>query len=215
MARKSSSDDDQGNPQSAGHSDDLGGDLGDSQSARKGGDNHPQESVSKADRELFRESVGPLRRIHSDRPPDTDEASPRPVPTFSRADEEEVLGELLSPIHDSDFGEAFYAQPGLQTRTIRKLKRGQFRIDAELDLHAMTESTARRTLVEFLNACQKEDSRCVRVIHGKGLRSGTEGPVIKPMVERELRQRKQVLAFCSARPVHGGSGAVYVLLRRG
>jgi DNA-nicking Smr family endonuclease len=137
---------------------------------------------------------------------------------FSRADEQDVLDELLNPGddsgHDAGLGETFYAQPGLQTKVIRKLKRGQFRIDAELDLHAMTEGTARRTLVQFLNTCQQEGSRCVRVIHGKGLRSGTEGPVIKPMVERELGRRKQVLAFCSARPAHGGSGAVYVLLRR-
>ncbi len=183
-----------------------------------GNDKDRRTPVSEADRELFRESVGPLRRIRRDHPADDDRPSPQPIPVFSRADEEEVLGELLKPGygpgHDPDPGETGYAQPGLQTRTIRKLKRGQFRIDAELDLHAMTEGAARRSLVQFLNACQKEGSRCVRVIHGKGLRSGTEGPVIKPMVERELRRRKQVLAFCSARPVHGGSGAVYVLLRR-
>lgn len=186
-----------------------------SSGGRQGKGKNRRKSVSESDRKLFRESVGPLRRVRSDPPPGDDKPPPRPVPAFSRADEQEVLGELLSPTYDPDLGETFYAQPGLQTRTIRKLKRGQFRIDAELDLHAMTESAARRTLVEFLSECQKEGARCVRVIHGKGLRSGAEGPVIKPMVERELRRRKQVLAFCSARPVHGGAGAVYALLRRG
>ena len=180
-----------------------------------GGKKNRQKPISDEDRKLFRDSVGPLRRLRRDHAPSSDVPTPRPVPTFSRADEQEVIGDLLKPTRDPELGESFYAQPGLQTKTIRTLKRGQFRIDAELDLHAMTENAARRALIEFISECQQEGARCIRVVHGKGLRSGTDGPVIKPMVERELERRDQVLAFCSARPVHGGSGAVYVLLRKG
>lgn len=170
--------------------------------------------VSKKDRQLFRDAVGPLRRIRSDRPPSADAPRRAPVPEFTEADEKNVLDQLLRPSAGSEPGEVMHAQPGVQPKVLKKLRRGQFRIDAETDLHAMTEEAARQHLLDFLDTCRRENLRCVRVVHGKGLRSGHGGPVIKPMVERELTRRKQVLAFCSARPAHGGSGAVYVLLSR-
>jgi DNA-nicking Smr family endonuclease len=86
-------------------------------------------------------------------------------------------------------------------------------VAAELDLHGMTSELARSALREFMAECRRRDHRCVRIIHGKGRGSSNRGPVLKGKVNRWLRQRDDVLAFCSARPVDGGTGALYVLLR--
>ena len=97
---------------------------------------------------------------------------------------------------------------------LRKLRRGQFQIGPALDLHGMTVATAREALTRFLHAARREGRSCVRIIHGKGNGSRHRGPVLKLKINHWLRQRDEVLAFCSARPVDGGTGAIYVLLRR-
>ena len=109
--------------------------------------------------------------------------------------------------------EAFRAgQPGdLQPA----LQRGTYRVAAELDLHGLRWDEAKVVMVRFLAAARDADARCVRIIHGKGLRSKGDGPVIKQRIDGWLRQRSEVLAFCSARREDGGTGAVYVLLRSG
>jgi DNA-nicking Smr family endonuclease len=106
-----------------------------------------------------------------------------------------------------------YGRPGLQRRILRRLRRGHYSLAAELDLHGMTVPVARVALQAFLQECRRRDLRCVRIIHGKGRRSSNEGPVLKVKVDRWLRQREDVLAFCSAQPADGGTGAIYVLLR--
>ena len=99
---------------------------------------------------------------------------------------------------------------------LRKLKRGQFAIEAEIDLHGLGRHAAHDALapVPATTACCR-GLRCVRVIHGKGLRSGPGGPVLKHVVNHWLRKFENVAAFASARPVDGGTGAVYVLLADG
>ena len=97
---------------------------------------------------------------------------------------------------------------------IRQLRRGHFRVDRELDLHGFTVSGAHATLSAFLASALAMDARCVRVIHGKGRRSGPRGPVLKNMVSKVLRKSAAVVAFASARPADGGTGALYVLLAR-
>ena len=86
-------------------------------------------------------------------------------------------------------------------------------IQDELDLHGHTALEARESLVRFLNDCLRNGARCVRIIHGKGLRSKNREPVLKTKVANWLIQRNEVLAFCQARQVDGGSGAVMVLLK--
>ena len=115
-----------------------------------------------------------------------------------------------------DVGEALsYRGEGLQDGVFRRLQRGTFRIGAELDLHGLRWDEAKVAMVRFLAAARDADVRCVRIIHGKGLRSKGDGPVLKQRLDGWLRQRSEVLAYCSARREHGGTGAVYVLLRSG
>jgi DNA-nicking Smr family endonuclease len=133
------------------------------------------------------------------------------------ADERAVLDELLE--HDPDEviesgDQLSYRADGLQESVFRRLRRGAYRIEAELDLHGMNSERAKVALHHFLAESIAQGLRCVRVIHGKGLRSSHQGPVLKQRVDRWLRRTKPVLAFVSARPRHGGTGAVYVLLRR-
>jgi DNA-nicking Smr family endonuclease len=119
-----------------------------------------------------------------------------------------------SPFGDSTQGALFFARPGVQRKVIRKLRRGQFRIEDQLDLHGMTVSKTADALAAFLGECSKRQRRCVRIVHGKGLGSSGRRPVIKQSVDRWLRLRNEVLAFCSAQPGDGGTGAIYVLLKR-
>jgi DNA-nicking Smr family endonuclease len=85
-------------------------------------------------------------------------------------------------------------------------------VQREIDLHGLTVAEAKQALRQFLIAALEARVRCVRIIHGKGLRSGHRGPVLKSAVSAVLRRSGAVLAYVSARPVDGGTGAVYVLL---
>ena len=112
--------------------------------------------------------------------------------------------------HDAD---ASYVRPGLSRLTLRRLRRGEWHTQAELDLHGLTKAEAKHELAEFLLECKHHRIRCVRIIHGKGLRSRNREPVLKHHVRHWLTQRDEVLAYVQARPVDGGSGAVVVLLK--
>ena len=171
--------------------------------------------LSPEDRILFRETVGPVRPVHHDRM--EHRQRPPPEPRLSHDDERQVIDELLSwPVEPDELDtgeELYYRRDGIQNKVLRKLRRGQYRVSAVLDLHGMNVATARQALLEFLHDAKREHMTCVRIIHGKGLRSRHKGPVIKTKVNAWLRQRDDILAFCSARPVDGGTGAIYVLLR--
>lgn len=144
---------------------------------------------------------------------------PRPIPQQTAQDERKVMQELLvSPNEyeheDMQPGDSLsYVQPGIQKQVFKKLKRGQYSIEAELDLHGLTRDEAHQQLNEFIVDIRDRGLRCVRIIHGKGYGSSNRGPVIKPLVNQWLRKRNEILAFCSARPVDGGTGAVYVLVK--
>lgn len=107
-----------------------------------------------------------------------------------------------------------YLRPDSPPPLLRKLRRGQFSVTASLDLHGMTIDEARNTIARFFREQRRELRCCVRIVHGKGNRSIGQIPVLKRMVNHWLPQRDDVIAFCSA-PVHdGGTGAIYVLLRK-
>lgn len=170
------------------------------------------------DRLLFRQTVGPVRRVRCDRVEPL-AARPAPYPRFSAADERQVLADMLSNYFEPaelDTGEElYYRRHGVQQAVLRKLRRGQYLVGAVLDLHGMTVVVAREALAVFLQHARREGLGCVRIVHGKGNGSRHRGPVLKQKINHWLRQRDDTLAFCSARTVDGGTGAVYVLLRRG
>jgi len=106
-----------------------------------------------------------------------------------------------------------FRRPGVREQTLRHLRRGRYPVEDELDLHGLSQAAARDYLADFLAASRNAGLRCVRVVHGKGYRSGARGPVLKIAVNTWLRRHPDVLAFTSARAIDGGTGAVYVLLR--
>ncbi len=167
------------------------------------------------DRALFREAVSdvtPLRHDHHT-------ARPRrrpPRARFTRADRLAVLDESLhGPLGDpmiASGDELSFRRPGVAEVVIRRLRRGEYRVGGELDLHGMTVAESKQAVRAFLAAALARHAGCVRIIHGKGLRSGHRGPVLKGAVNGVLRRTAAVVAFVSARPVDGGTGALYVLL---
>jgi DNA-nicking Smr family endonuclease len=134
------------------------------------------------------------------------------------ADEQAALEESLSDefnvdtLLDTD-GELSYARPGISGDILRKLRRGNWVIQSQLDLHGMRRDEAREALAEFLRNAVKRGLRCVRVIHGKGLGSVNKEPVLKSKVRSWLVQKEEVIAFCQARAADGGAGALVVLLK--
>jgi DNA-nicking Smr family endonuclease len=107
-----------------------------------------------------------------------------------------------------------FRQPSVNLKTMRRLARGGNSVQDEIDLHGLTSAAAREVLKEFIEQSIFRGHTCVRIVHGKGLRSGQNGPVLKREVDRWLRRWEPVLAFVSARQVDGGTGAVYVLLKK-
>ncbi len=101
----------------------------------------------------------------------------------------------------------------VRIQEIRRLRRGLYPIENNIDLHGLTQSHARLLLGEFISQSQTAGLRCVRIVHGKGYRSGPRGPVLKILVNTWLRHHQEIMAFTSARAIDGGTGAVYVLLR--
>ena len=165
---------------------------------------------------LFRESVGPVRRIQSTRA-EADRRRVRATPRMREADERRVVEELAEagPFdHELETGEELlWLGPGLQKRLLTRLRRGFWRVQDEIDLHQMNADAATRSIRIFLDETLASGKRCVKIIHGKGLRSGPAGPRLKTVTARVLSRHPSVLAFGSAPPADGGTGAVYVLLR--
>lgn len=180
---------------------------------KKDSDNSPEDDVS-----LFRRHMGdakplrPTEKAPAHRPRVTAKAR------FKRQDERAALRESLEAnIDESETGAGEslrYHRPSVGRRTMRKLARGNFSVQDEIDLHGMTVPEAKEALQEFIGECELRGLTCIRVVHGKGLGSGNRGPIIKGKVNKWLRQWNAVLAFVSARQVDGGTGAVYVLLRK-
>lgn len=138
---------------------------------------------------------------------------------FSRAERAAVLRESLAPPPvelDIQPGDSLqYRQSGVPETVLRRLRRGDYRIEAEIDLHGMTVAVARAQLREFLLAALAQRRQCLRIVHGKGLRSGPRGPVVRNAALGLLRRSDRVLAFTSAAMRDGGTGATLVLLRAG
>jgi DNA-nicking Smr family endonuclease len=178
----------------------------------------PATPDDSADSTLFRSLMGAVQPLLT-RASAQVERPPQPLPDakMSRADEVHVIEELAALPDDVNrldgADQMSYLADGHSPKLLRKLKRAQFRINDELDLHFEKQATAAKMLHSLLNQARANDQLCLLVVHGKGRHSGEAGAALKNMVDVELRRRKDVLAFCSAPPGLGGTGAVLVLLK--
>jgi DNA-nicking Smr family endonuclease len=179
---------------------------------------HEDEEHEQDDRELFRRAMRDVKPLQRPLRVPPVRRSPRPRAKFARAERAAVLQESLGSgidLHEVQPGdELLFRRGGVPETVLRGLRRGLYRVEAEIDLHGLTVSQAAAQLAAFLREARAHQLRCVRIIHGKGLRSGARGPVLKNAVNALLRRSDPVLAFASARPVAGGTGATLVLLAR-
>ena len=177
--------------------------------------NDESDKDNEDDNELFRQA---MRGVAPLKPDNKIRHKPPPGKTPLRRAEEEVVeleqrftaGMLEQECPDQLY---FERAGGAQKSVLKKLRAGKLTVDSTQDLHGLTVEQARLQLADFLEECRQFGYRHVIIVHGKGFRSQSK-PVIKPMVNRWLRQADEVLAFCSAQPKDGGTGAVYVLLRK-
>jgi DNA-nicking Smr family endonuclease len=171
------------------------------------------------ERALFRDAVRDVRPLRDGLaaalPP---RRRPGPRARFTRDDRRAVLQEslampagALAPVVEAG-EELLFRRPEVSPQLFRRLRRGEFRLEAECDLHGLTQLEAEQVLAEFLAEALLRGWRVLRVVHGKGLRSGQRGPVLKHLVNSYLQRVGAVLAFASGREVDGGVGATLVLL---
>jgi DNA-nicking Smr family endonuclease len=170
---------------------------------------------------LFRDAVKDAARLPESSQADTGAARPPPHARHHEADELAALEASQLAMYPSpmswDIGadiedEQSFLRAAVSPELLRKLRRGQWTIDAEIDLHHHTQDQAHQALMAFMQNARNRGWRCVRIIHGKGLSSHQKIPVLRSKVRRWLQQKDEVLAYCEPRPNGGGSGAVLVLL---
>ncbi len=167
---------------------------------------------------LFRDAVADVRPVRAPGKVVLEKPRPKPIPSQLLRDDREVLKEALSdPLEIAAEFEtsdtSVFIRPGLPKNVARRLRNGYWSVRYELDLHGHTTDEARTEMVEFIHHARRSGERCVRIIHGKGLRSRTGEPVLKQKVRHWLMQKDEILAFVEALPAYGGSGAVIVLLK--
>lgn len=164
---------------------------------------------------LFREAVRGVKKLVTDRQasaPRQPAARARFTRAGGRAAFEDAAPGVLAASPDERDG--VFHRPGIQETVLRKLRRGRYGLQGEIDLHGLRVEDAKRALREFLADALALNARCVRIIHGKGIRSGPQGPVLRTAVSNLLRASNSVMAYVPARPDDGGTGAMYVLLAR-
>ena len=179
---------------------------------------HPPTPEANGDAELFRQAVRDVRPIRPTNRVEPYRERPRPVPAKRLEDEQAVLDELarLAILEGDDVefeDDGVFLRAGLPRDILRKLRRTHWVIQDHVDLHGHTADEAAEATAAFLADCRRRGIRCVRIVHGKGLRSRGREPVLKRRIRRLLTRRDEVLAFVEPRAIHGGGGAVIVLLQ--
>jgi DNA-nicking Smr family endonuclease len=178
----------------------------------------PSKALPDEEIALFREAVRDATPIrHAGRVLPKGKTVP-PVPVQSLLDGHQAVAESLDgPLSEEQSLESgqepSHLRAGLSRDVLRKLRRGRWVVQDVVDLHGLNREEARLLLSEFLAGCLRRGLRCIRVVHGKGLRSPGKEPVLKGKVQLWLARREEVLAFCEAPASQGGSGALLVLLR--
>lgn len=168
------------------------------------------------DDKAFRDAVGDVKPIRPHNRVEPFRPRAQPLPLQRLEDERAVLRELARQTFDIDDLEieddGVHLRAGLPRDILRKLRRTHWSIQDELDLHGLSADQAAAAMSEFIAEARRRGLRCVRIIHGKGLRSPGREPVLKRRIRRLLARRDDVLAFVEPRAAHGGGGAVVVLL---
>jgi DNA-nicking Smr family endonuclease len=177
-----------------------------------------KKPVKPSDSALFRRHLADAIPLRATLRAVLEPARPAPIPQQRHRDERAVLAESLLPPADDETGldtgeELQYLRAGLGTDVLKKLRRGHWVLQDEIDLHGMTRDEAATAVSEFIAWSLRNGFRCVRIVHGKGLRSKNREPVLKAQLGRLLMRKEEVLAYCQARRHDGGSGAVVVLLQ--
>ena len=178
-------------------------------------------AVARVERELFSRAIGQVIALAPQHRPghkaSLQRAKPAPVAEQQQRDEQAVMQEALSDEFDVETllhtdETLSFRRPGMGPDVVRKLRRGNWSIQRQLDLHGFRREDAREALAAFIRDAGKAGLRCVRIVHGKGLGSPGKAPVLKGRVQSWLIQKQEVLAFVQARPAEGGAGALVVLL---
>ena len=176
------------------------------------------ERRAQADHNLFSRAVGAVQPLPDKRKVLLNQEQPAPIPVQHQRDEQAVLREAISDDFDVstllDTDDALsFRRPGTGTDVTLKLRRGDWSIQREIDLHGLRSDDAREALGRFIREAHQRGLRCLRVVHGKGLGSPGKTPVLKAKVQAWLVQKQEVLAFVQAKPAEGGAGALVVLLQ--
>jgi len=175
-----------------------------------------KKTLSSEDSDLFRQSIGKVKAVESDTLQLTPHEKPKPYPKDKPVDSIKPFdsGNIeVEKLYQED--SVSFLAPGLQKNVIKKLRKGYYGFDASIDLHGLTSQQAKQQLTKFLHFSIEDGYRCVHIIHGKGYGSSNNQPVLKNDINLWLRQHSNVQAFCSTPPKDGGTGAVFVLLKRG
>ncbi len=170
-----------------------------------------------AEKDLFTRAVGATAPLKRKAVVALAPEPPAPIPVQQQLDEQRVLRESLSDEFDVttllDVDDAMsFRRPGIGTDVTARLRKGDWSIQAQIDLHGMRSDEAREALGGFIRNAYRQGLRCVRVVHGKGLGSPGRQPVLKTKTQRWLIQKNEVIAFVQAKPAEGGAGALVVLL---
>jgi DNA-nicking Smr family endonuclease len=176
------------------------------------------ERRAHAEKDLFVRAAGAVKPIRDHRRVHLAPDQPPPIAVQQQLDEQRVLQEAISDEFDAttllDIDDALsFRRPGIGTDVTRKLRKGGWSIQGEIDLHGLRREEAREVLADFVRDAHRRGWRCVRVVHGKGLGSPGKMPVLKGKVQSWLIQKNEVLAFVQARGDEGGAGALVVLLK--
>jgi len=166
------------------------------------------------DLQLFKEQMHDVIRIRNDRVSHSTKVNSRRI---KKSADDSVISnkQRYSTEHVPDCEVILrFERPGIQKPVLKKLRQGKMQIEADLDLHGYTAEQARSAMIKFMDQCQREQIKVACIVHGKGFGSSEKKPVIKPLVNKWLTEDINVLAFSSAQPKDGGTGAVYVLLRK-
>ena len=175
------------------------------------------EKRAEAERNLFTRAVGKVAPIANQERVWSPPQRPTPRPLQQDLDNEAVMHESMSDefdistLLDAD-DQLSFRRTGIGTDVTRKLRKGEWSIQGQIDLHGLRSDEARDAMGQFIREAKRMGWRCVRVVHGKGLGSPGKEPVLKSKVQRWLVQKNEVLAFVQAKPSDGGGGALLVLL---